>query len=289
MVLPPPPDSRKKVRKHLSADALYALVGDSFAQVPDPRRPGSPIPLRDALLSAFAMFSLKDPSLLAFDQRRSDGNLKTLVRHRTDSQRHADAGDSRPGGPRASAGRLRRRLSSVAAGQGPGTVRLLRRSLSAVAGRDRIFLLADDPLRVVPGEGTQGRQRDLPAPDAGGGDRASRHQGGDPPGTRADPETGRRHQERLRAERGEATVAQNPPATSASEVHRHRGRSGQQRPARPRPDGQRDALHSGRKTRGSCVSVRAGGGSSAAEGARRNCRGRKGTSRPRCRGCTACR
>lgn len=78
MILPPPPESKKKVRKHLSADALYALVGDSFAQVPDPRRPGSPIPLSDALLSAFALFALKDPSLLAFDQRRSDENLKTL-------------------------------------------------------------------------------------------------------------------------------------------------------------------------------------------------------------------
>ena len=41
MALPPPPYSKKKVRKHLSADALYALVGGSFAQVPDPRRPGS--------------------------------------------------------------------------------------------------------------------------------------------------------------------------------------------------------------------------------------------------------
>lgn len=78
MVLSSPPDSKKKVRKHLSADALYALVGGSFARVPDPRRPAAPIPLPDALMSAFAMFSLKDPSLLAFDQRRSDGNLKTL-------------------------------------------------------------------------------------------------------------------------------------------------------------------------------------------------------------------
>lgn len=31
MVLPPPPDSRKKVRKHLSADALFAMVGDSLS------------------------------------------------------------------------------------------------------------------------------------------------------------------------------------------------------------------------------------------------------------------
>ena len=76
-MIPPPPDSRK-VRKHLSADALYALIGGGFARVPDPRRPNSSIPLADALLSAFALFSLKDPSLLAFDQRRSDGNLKAL-------------------------------------------------------------------------------------------------------------------------------------------------------------------------------------------------------------------
>jgi len=77
MVLPPRADSRK-VRKHLSADALYGLLGGSFARVPDPRRAGSPIPLRDALMSAFALFALKDPSLLAFDQRRSDGNLKAV-------------------------------------------------------------------------------------------------------------------------------------------------------------------------------------------------------------------
>jgi hypothetical protein len=77
MVLPPPPGVRK-VRKQLSADALYALLREGFARIPDHRQPNPPIPLRDALMSAFAMFSLKDPSLLAFDQRRSDANLKAL-------------------------------------------------------------------------------------------------------------------------------------------------------------------------------------------------------------------
>lgn len=77
MVLPRPAGVRK-VRKQLSADALYALLGQSFARIPDHRQPKPPIPLRDALLSAFAMFSLKDPSLLSFDQRRSDANLKAL-------------------------------------------------------------------------------------------------------------------------------------------------------------------------------------------------------------------
>lgn len=77
MVLPPPANSRK-VRKHLSADALYALLHDSFARVPDPRRANAPIPLSDAMMSAFALFALKDPSLLAFDQRRSDANLQAV-------------------------------------------------------------------------------------------------------------------------------------------------------------------------------------------------------------------
>jgi hypothetical protein len=67
-------------RKHLSADALVARVRSSFANVADPR-PGRPaIPLADALMSAFAMFALKDPSLLAFDQRRHDDNLRSLYR-----------------------------------------------------------------------------------------------------------------------------------------------------------------------------------------------------------------
>ncbi len=77
MVVPLSPNCAK-VRKHLSADALYALIGASFAKVPDPRRRESPIPLASALMSGFAMFSLKDPSLLAFDERRNDENMKAL-------------------------------------------------------------------------------------------------------------------------------------------------------------------------------------------------------------------
>jgi hypothetical protein len=76
MVVPPP--GARKVRKHLSADALYGLIREGFGRIPDHRDPKSTIPLPDALMSAFAMFSLKDPSLLAFDQRRSDANLKAL-------------------------------------------------------------------------------------------------------------------------------------------------------------------------------------------------------------------
>lgn len=71
---------KTKGRKELSVDALIALLRDRFEKVADHRQPGSPIPVRDALMSAFAMFSLKEPSLLAFDERRNDANLKTVYR-----------------------------------------------------------------------------------------------------------------------------------------------------------------------------------------------------------------
>ena len=62
----------------LSADALFALLRTGFAPIAD-HRPGQPdIALTDALMSAFAMFSLKSPSLLAFDQERTEGNVQRV-------------------------------------------------------------------------------------------------------------------------------------------------------------------------------------------------------------------
>src|SRR5499426_3698931 len=66
------------VRKHLSADALFGLVRNGFVHIPDYRRSEPDIALADALMSAFAMFSLKAPSLLAFDKERAEGNLHTI-------------------------------------------------------------------------------------------------------------------------------------------------------------------------------------------------------------------
>jgi hypothetical protein len=65
-------------RKHLSADALFRLVHSGFASLPDYRIGETEIALADALMSAFAMFSLKAPSLLAFDKERAEGNLHTI-------------------------------------------------------------------------------------------------------------------------------------------------------------------------------------------------------------------
>jgi len=70
----------KAVRKHLSADALIKAIRADFQEIPDHRAENAKIPLDDALMSAFAMFHLKDPSLLAFDKRRKDEpeNLRSV-------------------------------------------------------------------------------------------------------------------------------------------------------------------------------------------------------------------
>ena len=83
-----------EARKDLSADALFRSFRSRFASLPDPRSGEVEIPLADALMSAFAMFSLKDPSLLAFDDRRydPDDNFRTIYginRVPSDSQMRA--------------------------------------------------------------------------------------------------------------------------------------------------------------------------------------------------------
>ncbi len=68
-----------KLRKHLNADALFKALHDDFSNVSDFRQGVSEISMADALMSGFAMFSLKDPSLLAFDERRgTEQNLRTI-------------------------------------------------------------------------------------------------------------------------------------------------------------------------------------------------------------------
>ncbi len=70
------------IRKHLNADALFQQVHTEFEKIPDLCDSEVKISVADALTSGFAMFSLKDPSLLAFDQRRDDEtkllNLKSI-------------------------------------------------------------------------------------------------------------------------------------------------------------------------------------------------------------------
>jgi hypothetical protein len=64
------------VRKNLHMDAMLSTLHQEFSSLADHRRGKVDISLADALMSGFAVFSLKDRSLLAFDDRRqNDGNL----------------------------------------------------------------------------------------------------------------------------------------------------------------------------------------------------------------------
>ena len=67
-------------RKQLSSDALIASIRKHCESIGHRGGSGTTIPLADALMAGFALFSLKDPSLLAFDQRRltDEDNLKRL-------------------------------------------------------------------------------------------------------------------------------------------------------------------------------------------------------------------
>ena len=65
----------------LSADVLLGLVRAEFDHVPDQRADNASLDLADALMSGYALFALKDPSLLAFDERRTtDRNLHTIFK-----------------------------------------------------------------------------------------------------------------------------------------------------------------------------------------------------------------
>jgi len=65
------------LRLQLHFDPLIQLARDHFEGLDDLRRCPS-ISLPDALMAGFAMFSLKDPSLLAFQRRTLDHNLQTV-------------------------------------------------------------------------------------------------------------------------------------------------------------------------------------------------------------------
>jgi hypothetical protein len=74
------PTLHPRVRKDLNPDALLRLVRVECECVPDWRPGGVEISMADALMSGFALFSLKDPSMLAFDERRlaCDPNLHAV-------------------------------------------------------------------------------------------------------------------------------------------------------------------------------------------------------------------
>jgi hypothetical protein len=70
-----------KLKDLLSADKLIERIRAGFEQVEEHRAGNIVITMADALMSAYAMFSLKDSSLLEFDERREkDGNLRRIYK-----------------------------------------------------------------------------------------------------------------------------------------------------------------------------------------------------------------
>jgi hypothetical protein len=62
-------------RKYLSASGLIGVVHGEFNKIKVPRvrsKRSNPINLTDCLMSGFAMFSLKFPSLLKFDEQKNE-------------------------------------------------------------------------------------------------------------------------------------------------------------------------------------------------------------------------
>ena len=79
MCVPPKNAKPPTARRHLSFDPLVRQIRDRAEAFPDDRRQCD-ISVADAIMSGFAMFALKDPSLLAFDKRRYDENIKRIFR-----------------------------------------------------------------------------------------------------------------------------------------------------------------------------------------------------------------
>jgi len=70
-----------KTRKHLSFDPLIKQIRLRAEQLPDSRRGNDcTYAVADAVMSAIALFAMKDPSLLAFQERRNDANMKNIFR-----------------------------------------------------------------------------------------------------------------------------------------------------------------------------------------------------------------
>ena len=57
--------TKSTIRKHLCKDAQLSALRRGFELIPDHRCGVSKISLPDVLMSGFAVFDLKDPSLLA--------------------------------------------------------------------------------------------------------------------------------------------------------------------------------------------------------------------------------
>jgi Transposase DDE domain len=79
------PLNYKRLQEKITFDDLMGTLSKEFEQLPDHRRVNSSYELADVLRGAFAMFSLKSPSLLAFKEltKHEEKNLKAIYQIRS--------------------------------------------------------------------------------------------------------------------------------------------------------------------------------------------------------------
>jgi hypothetical protein len=70
-----------QTRKSLSFDPLIQRIRQWAETLPDARKRSGDYSVADAVLSALAMFSLKDPSLLAFQEPPPSGSWKRFAKN----------------------------------------------------------------------------------------------------------------------------------------------------------------------------------------------------------------
>jgi hypothetical protein len=76
-------NTQKKCRKYLSLDGMINIIKDIAVNIVDSRAKNKKYHILDAVMSCFAMFSLKEPSLLSFNRKIHEpesGNLKRIFK-----------------------------------------------------------------------------------------------------------------------------------------------------------------------------------------------------------------
>ena len=214
------------MRKTLSAPGLLKEVRACFDRIEDPVASRG-LSQTGCLMSGLAMFGMKYPSLLKFEE-----SVREAIRHNLATWRqaravgHRDAGTARRGGSAAIAALFHEAVPASAARQGAGGICLSERALPSFDRRDGILFLGQGALPELLREASPRRHDDILSSDVGGRSGASGSKGGFSVGTGADLEGGRGEKERLRTQCVEATSGRPAPRASALEVDRAGGRAG---------------------------------------------------------------
>ncbi len=144
----------RKMRKHLSAPGLLAVVRAHFERIKEPGR-SCRHTLTDNLMCGLALFAFKYPSMLQFDERHRGAAADPVLQHNLarllwggdGSVGQQSASAAGPGFAVGVAAGVRSGLRNGASAQGPDGFPGVGRALSAGRGRHRAVCLGAGALR----------------------------------------------------------------------------------------------------------------------------------------------